>query len=409
MLVPMSDRRRRRLAATLRRARSLPGNAGRCEWAGGIGRDPANALARLPVLERRLVQEDPEAFRDPRVPAVLLNSSGSTGVPLRLYLERRARRRRQRQFARFFLSNGWRPWDRALSIKVLPDSSARLGSRRLDATLLRRRRAASILEDPDRLFELLRREDPEILHGLPSALEQLACRAESEGWRPGRLRRIFTVSEALSPSARVLLERVLGAPVIDSYAAAEAVIGFQCELRSGFHVIEDNVVVEVVDDAGAPIPAGECGRVLITTLDNAAMPLVRYAIGDMALAPSGAPCRCGRPGMVIPRILGRQVPMFEVDGGSVSPWGVIARMHEIESVRQFQLIQTERDAVTVLIRPQQPSAGTTGEVRRLVVEQLGSAVRVEVREVEAIEPMASGKAAPALVGSPDVRLAVGGP
>lgn len=400
----MSDRRGRRLAATLHRARSLPGYAGTFGSAGEIGSDPARVLARLPVLERSTVQERPEAFRDPRVPALLLSSSGSTGEPLRLHLERRARRRRQRQFAAFFLSNGWRPWDRALSIKVLPDDSARLGSPRLDATVLRRRRVASILEHPDRLYEVLRREDPEILHGLPSALERLACRAESDGWRPGRLRRIFTVSEALPPSVRGLIERALGAPVIDSYAAVEALIGFECGLRSGIHVIEDNVVVEVVDDDGAPTPAGGCGRVLITTLDNAAMPLVRYAIGDMALAPSEAPCRCGRPGMLIPRILGRKVPMFEVDGGSVSPWGVIARMHEIESVHRFQLIQPERDAVTVLICPRQPGAAAAGAVRRLLARQLGPTVRVDVREVEAIDPMASGKVAPALIGWPDARL-----
>lgn len=403
----MSDRSRRRLASTLRRARSLPGYAGSFEPTPEIGRDPGRVLARLPVLERSRVQERPEAFHDPRVPAVPLSSSGSTGVPLRLQLERRARRRRQRQFAAFFLSNGWRPWDRALSIKVLPDSSARLGSRRLDATLLRQRRVASILERPDRLYEILRREDPQILHGLPSALVQLARRAESDGWRPGRLRRIFTVSEALSPSVRGLLERALGAPVIDSYGAVEALIGFECELRSGIHVIEDNVVVEVVDDDGAPIPAGGCGRLLITTLDNAAMPLVRYAIGDMALAPAEARCRCGRPGMVIPRVLGRQVPMFEVGGERVSPWGVIARMHEIDSVRQFQLVQPERDAVIVLICPQEPSNGIVSEVRGLVAELLGPMVRVEVREVETIDPTASGKVAPALLGRLDHRLAAG--
>lgn len=393
--------RSRRLAATLHRARSLPGYAGILESAADIDRDPNRVLGQLPVLERSSVQEHPEAFCDPRVPALLLSSSGSTGVPLPLRLERRARRRRQRQFATFFLSNGWRPWDRALSLKVLPDSSARLGSRRLDASVLRRRRVASVLEPPDRLYEILRHEDPEILHGLPSVLEHLAGRADAEGWRPSRLRRIFTCSEAVSPRVRELLEQALGAPVIDSYAAAEALVGFECELRSGIHVIEGNVVAEVLGDDGKPVPAGEVGRMVITTLDNAAMPLVRYAIGDLAVAPSATPCSCGRPGAVIPRILGREMPLFEVGGESVSPWGVIARMHEFESVGQFRLIQHAPDTVLAMIQPRQLDETVAGEVRRLIIEQLGPSVRVEVQEVERIEPLASGKVAPALVQRPD--------
>jgi phenylacetate-CoA ligase len=396
----MSPRRSRRLAATLERAASLPGYARTFHSAAAVDADPARVLAGLPVLERDSVQERPEDFSVSQVAAVLLSSSGSTGVPLSVRLARSARRRRQRQFARFFLSNGWRPWDRALCLKVLPDSSARLGSSRLDASLFRRRRVASVLEPSDRLYALLQREDPAILHGLPSVLEHLAARAEAEGWRPRRLRRTFTSSEALSPAVRRLLERALGAPVVDSFAAAEALIGFECELRSGIHVIEDDVIVEVVDEDGTPVPAGAVGRVVITTLANPAMPLVRYAIGDLAIAPSAVPCPCGRPGMVLPRILGRQVPLFEIGGASVSPWGVLARMHELEAVRQFQLVQAERDVVLVLVRTARPGAGPLGEVRRLVEEQLGPSVRVRVREVPAIEPLASGKAAPALVSSP---------
>lgn len=392
----LEARRRRRLARALRRARSLPGYAGMLGPAADIDRDPGRVLARMPVLERSSVQERPEAFCDARVPALVLSSSGSTGVPLPLRLERRARRRRQRQFSAFFLRNGWRPWDRALSLKVLPDDSARLGSQRLDASVLRRRSVVSVLKPPDHIYELLRRDDSEILHGLPSVLEHLAVRAETDGWRPSRLRRIFTCSEALTPRVRCLLERNLGAPVIDSYAAAEALVGFECERRSGIHVIEDNVVVEVVGDDGTPVPAGEVGRVVITTLDNAAMPLVRYAIGDMAVAPSAATCPCGLSGMVLPRILGRQVPLFGVDGRSVSPWGVITRMHELEAVRQFQFVQSERDRVLALIRPRRAGETDGDEVRRLVIDQLGPTVQVEVREVARIDALASGKAAPCL-------------
>lgn len=387
----------------LDRARRLPGYAERLADLppGPIGESEAvEALRRVPVLERAAVQERPEAFCDPTVPAVALSSSGSTGTPLELWLERRARRRRRRQFARFYLRSGWRPWHRSLSIKVLPDPSTRLGSSALDRTALRRRRSISALEPLERQYALLRSGDPHVLHGLPSVLEELARRAEADGWRPGRLRRIFTGSEALDPGDRSLLERALGAPVYDSYAAAEAFIGWECSRRCGLHVIESNVVLEVLADDGEPVPPGAPGRVVITTLDNRAMPLVRYAIGDMAIAPSGAPCPCGRPGTLLPAVLGRQVPLFRVDGAKASPWGVIARMSELGFVGRFQLVQPAPDEIVVLIRRRDRGREVDrAAVERLVAGELGPSVAVEVHEVDEIDRLPTGKAAPVVVPS----------
>lgn len=396
----LAGRQRRALTATLRQARGLPGYAAAFAAIDDASCDPYATLQRLPVLERGAVQADPEAFCDPRTPGLRLTSSGSTGTPLELRLDPRARRARQRWFAAFFLRGGWRPWHRALSLKVIPDDSARLGSARLDCSLLRRRRTVSLLEPVDRQFETLRRHDPQILHGLPSAFEQLALRAEAEGWRPTDLRRIFTCSEALTPTTRRLIERAFGAPILDNYAAAEAIIGWECERRDGIHVAEDRVVVEVLDDRGEPAAPGAIGRVVITTLDNRAMPLLRYAIGDMAVAPATERCPCGRPERLLPRVLGRQVPYFEVERGELSPWGVIARMHELDAVGQFQLAQQAPNRLLVLIRPRPGAEPVDREaLRRLVAEQLGATVAIEIREVEEIAALASGKQAPALVSA----------
>ena len=391
--------RRRALASTLRRARRLPGYERAFADAGAIDDDdPFTTLARLPPLERNEVQARPEAFTCEGTRSLSLSSSGSTGTPLRLRLGRWARLRRRGQWALFFARGGWRPWHRSLSFRVLPDDSDRLGSRWLDRSLLSRRRTLSVLEPLDRQFEALRDSDPQILHGLPSVLEPLALRAEAEGFSPADLRVVFSSSEALTPAARKLIERALGAPVLDSYGAAEALIGWECTPGGGIHVLDRNVVLEVVGDDGRPLPAGEIGRVVITTLDNPAMPLVRYAIGDMAVAPGEDRCPCGRAGPLIPRVLGRQVPLFEVSGAEVSPWGVIARMHELESVRQFQLVQEAPDELVVLVRGRSPVAPVDrAELARLVADELGPSVRVELREVERIDPLATGKAAPALV------------
>ncbi len=401
----LAARQRRALTATLRRARGLPGYA---EAFAAIdadeGDDPYATLRQLPVLERDAVQADPEAFCDPRLPGLKLTSSGSTGTPLELRLDRRARHSRQRWFAAFFYRGGWRPWHRALSFKVLPDDSARLGSERLDRSLLRRRRTVSVLAPLDHQFEALRLHDPQVLHGLPSVFEQLAVRAEAEGWRPSDLRHIFSCSEALAPPTRRLIERAFDVPVIDSYAAVEAIVGWECGRCRGMHVREDGVVLEVLDDHDRAADPGAVGRVVITALDNPSMPLLRYAIGDMAIAPSAERCPCGRPERLLPRILGRQVPYFDVDGAKLSPWGLIARMHELDAVGQFQLTQEAPDRLLVLIRPR-PGAGPVDRraLEQLVAEQLGTTVVVELREVDEIAALASGKQAPALVNGFNAR------
>ena len=394
-------RQRRSLARVLAAARSLPGYRRHlADWAPGD--DPYAGLRMLPVLERDAVQDHPGAYHHPGVRSLALTSSGSTGVPLSLSLDRRARWRRRRQYGLFFLTNGWLPWRRSVSLKLAVDPSARLGSGILDRTVLSRRKVVSVLEPLDRQFEAVRSADPEILHGLPSALEQIAIRAHATGWRPRGLRRIFTVSEALTPATRELLESALGAPVLDSYAASEALVGWECGRGGGIHVLEGNVVVEVLTDDGEPAAPGAVGHVVITALDNRAMPLLRYAIGDLALAPSAERCTCGRAGILIPRVLGRRVPMFEVGGELVSPWGMIARMYELRGIGQFQLVQQAPDSLLALIR-----RDATGEpvdraaVAALAAAELGDSVRVEVREVERIDTGERGKAAPALIRAGD--------
>jgi phenylacetate-CoA ligase len=389
---PARARQRRLLAATLKGAGRLPGYA---EELRGItsDADPYEALRAMPVLERAAVQDSPLAFCDPGEPFVRMTTSGSTGTPLEIRVHPRARRRRRRQFATFFWRHGWRPWHRSLSLKVIPDPSARLGSAFLDGTLLRRRRSISVLEPPERQYRVLREVDPQIVHGLPTVLAELAVRAASEGWRPPRLEAIFTASETLTAATRLHIEGTLGAPVIDSYAAVEAFVGWECERREGFHINDESVVVEILDNDGRPTPPGEVGRIALTTLDNPAMPLIRYAIGDMAIASHGRRCPCGRPQPLLARVLGRQVPFLVVGDRQVSPWGVLARAHELDFIRQVQLVQPAPDVLRadVLARPGRDVDEQA--LRRLIADELGSGLRVEITALAEYRRLPSGKSA----------------
>ena len=385
----------RLLADTLRRARELPGYR---DHFSGVNAEltAVEQLWRIPVLERQDVQRNPGAFRDRTVPSMELHTSGSTGMPLTYYLARKARWRRLAQYARFFMMHGWRPWHRMLTMKLLQDSSARVGGSCLDRSVFCQRTVVSVLDSPEAQFRVLQQIDPHYLHGFPSALEQLSSQVRRHRWRPKRLRCVFTASEGIEPGVRMHIEQALDAPVVDQYGAVEGFVGWQCERRDGYHFNVGSVFVEIVDDDGRPVCPGEIGRVVITTLDNPAMPLVRYAIGDLAVAGDGTPCPCGRPEPILPRIIGRTVDMFQFRSGPRSPWALISRMREIDSLMRFQLAQTDSDTVEVRFRAVDNGCVDRKKLHALARSELGDGIRLELRETIDFQRLPSGKFATAL-------------
>jgi hypothetical protein len=101
------------------------------------------------------------------------------------------------------------------------------------------------------------------------------------------------------------------------------------------------------------------------------------------------------------------VPLLTVNGHRASPWGVLARMHELEFVRQFQLVQQAADALLVRIIGRPGHRCDEAALRRLITEELGDGLRVEIEHVGALERLSSGKAPPAVAAptypQPDPR------
>jgi phenylacetate-CoA ligase len=103
--------------------------------------------------------------------------------------------------------------------------------------------------------------------------------------------------------------------MVDMYTCQEAgYLALQCPDHPHYHVQSENVLLEVVDDQGLPCAPGEVGRVLVTSLNNFATPLIRYEIGDYAEV--GAACSCGRGLPVLKRIMGRYRNLLTLPDGT---------------------------------------------------------------------------------------------
>jgi phenylacetate-CoA ligase len=99
-------------------------------------------------------------------------------------------------------------------------------------------------------------------------------------------------------------------------------VAFECKYQEGMHLWEDNYILEIVDpDTLEPVPDGEIGEMVLTTLDRTMMPILRYRTRDLTRI-IAEPCKCGRTHRRIDRIKGRTDDMFIIKGVNVFPMQV---------------------------------------------------------------------------------------
>lgn len=260
-------------------------------------------------------------------------------------------------------------------------------------------------------LEWLARVQPDYLLTNPSNLQALVERGRQQGFRFTRLRDVTTMGEALDEATREAGEEGWGVPVRDIYSAEEmGLIALQCPERPHYHVQSESLLVEILNDADAPCGPGEAGRVVLTDLHNYAMPLIRYELGDYAVA--GAPCPCGRGLPVIERVLGRQRNMLTLPSGDVL-WPNLPPkpLTAIASLRQFQIVQTSLDEIEVkVVAAGALSAEEEERFRAYLVENFRHPFAIRFIHVDEIPRSPSGKFEGfiSLVGRPASRDS-GGP
>lgn len=154
------------------------------------------------------------------------------------------------------------------------------------------------------LLDELHRLRPDYLFVNGIVARQLALAQLKSDYDPIKIEQFLTVSDRVDPQLRALISDVFGARIIDRYSSEEfGYIALQCPVHEHLHVCSPSLMVEVVDEDGNACGVGVPGRVLVTSLHNFAMPLIRYDIGD--IAEFGEPCEAGLTWPVLNRVNGR--------------------------------------------------------------------------------------------------------
>lgn len=340
------------LRATLERARRSPFYGRRLAEA-GIGpqdiRTPGD-IRKLPLTTKDdLRAEYPFGLVTcPREELVRLHaSSGTTGASTVVFHDRQDLDNWSDLVARCMYMVGMRPGDVFQNMTAYGLFTGGLGMH-YGAERLGCLTVPAGPGNTQRQVKLIRDFSVTALHIIPSYALHFAGWLEREGIDPGDLTpRIALIgAEPHTGEARSRIESLLELKAYNSYGLSEMNgpgVAFECPEQQGMHLWEDAFLMEVVDpETLEPVPDGEPGELVLTTLQRHAMPILRYRTKDITRILPGE-CACGRTHRRIDRITGRSDDMFIIKGVNIYPMQIERVLLGIPEVGQNYLIILDRE------------------------------------------------------------------
>ena len=189
-----------------------------------------------------------------------------------------------------------------------------------------------------------------VVHAIPSyasRLYEVMCQQGIDPVRDLALRTFVIGAEPHSEDTRRRVEEMLGVKAYNSFGMSEMMgpgVAFECKEQNGMHIWEDYFIVEIVDpDTLEPVPDGEVGELVLTTINREAMPLLRYRTRDLTRIIPGA-CPCGREHKRLDRMKGRSDDMIILKGVNIFPIQIEAVLMPFTELASDYLITLNTDA-----------------------------------------------------------------
>ena len=250
-----------------------------------------------------------------------------------------------------------------------------------------------------RQIQLMRDFETTAIHIIPSYalhLSTVFTEIDVDPRRDTKLKLAFLGAEPHSEKMRLRIEDLYGFKGFNSYGLSEMNgpgMAFECPEQNGMHIWEDNYIVEIIDPVTQkPLPEGEEGELVATTLVRDGMPILRYRTKDLTRIIPG-PCPCGRTHRRIERIKGRTDDMMILKGVNIFPIQIEKKLMEIPGIGTNFVIILDRkdysDSLTVKVEVQKGFFGGDLQqlevLRRRIVEELRSDILITPR-VDLVEP-----------------------
>jgi phenylacetate-CoA ligase len=336
----------------------------------------ATGIRRLPLLTRaHLARHQPELVSSDADHATLQSnfSSGSTGV--------RAEFKQDSEFRLWMRAHQLRTYEWCANWRLGEPFVLLWGSEiywsqkqlvdRLDNALSNRREFNTFRLSTTlirRFLRKLQRFNPVLVSTYTNAVHLVAREAEQHGVNLSGLRAIQATSEPLPPAMRTRIASVFGCEVYDKYGMRETnIIAHESPSHDGMLMQSENVFVEFLRDDDEPCAPGERGRIVLTTLNNQSMPLIRYETTDIA-APLEGPDASGLGFPRMTMVAGRlQDLIVTPSGAAIDAYFFSYLIMRFREISWFQVVQQQHDRL--LLRLYVPD-GFSAQVRADLTEQI---------------------------------------
>lgn len=357
-------------------------------------------LQRLPILTKEIIRrEGSNMYADISQKGVKLTStSGSSGHPVVLRKTKQAREIEQALMYRYKLNGGINPNNCSLVIWGGHSFSFAGSIRNKIKQWLLNEYLFDTYHITDKsisdIISILNTGKVSYLRGYTSAVYYVAQEILARGLCYN-IPFVSVSAEKLLDSQRTIIEKAFGPNLFDQYGCGECgAIAYECKEHNGLHHNFEHSVLEVLDDNNSPAATG---RVVLTNLDNYAMPLIRYENGDIVTL-SDTKCACGRQSMLIKRIEGRTLDVIYSENGTQVHTGFLIEVMlkqdilEKYQIRQFQIIQKEPLMfVCKYVASHTISESDGVELEKIYQKYLGDHIQLRLEQVDTIYIPESGK------------------
>lgn len=357
-------------------------------------------LSRLPLTDKALIRNHTEELNaDNAIGLSRFNTGGSSGEPLIFYI---GTERVSHDVAAKWRATRWWDVDIGDPEVVIWGSPIELGSqdkvRLIRDKILRTHLIPAFAMSQEKVAGFIKQIQhirPKMLFGYPSALAHIANQAEMSGERLDNLgiKVAFVTSERLYPHQREKIEHIFACPVANGYGGRDAgFIAHECP-AGGMHITAEDIIVEIIDQDGTPVPEGESGEIVITHLATRDFPFIRYRTGDIG-ALSNELCSCGRGLPLLKEIQGRTTDFVVAQDGTVlHGLALIYVLRDLAGIESFKIIQHSLDDLEVQIVRNNDYSKQDSEalIVKTFKKRLGERVNVKLIYLDEIAKEKSGK------------------
>ena len=367
--------------------------------------NPYDILAKLPILSKDLLRENYDilsAYDHKKRGSSINYTGGSTGVPAKFLQDRNYKEYSQ---AYKNLSYSWRGADCFDDIFYIWGAARDMNDEFIGRVknFIRNRYYFNcfLLNEKNIRFciEKLNAKKPTLIVAYADAIYEIARYANEHNLFVEPQQAIHTGAGNLYDFMKEEITQCFKCNVFNHYGARDAgSIASECIAQDGLHLMELHQYVEILDEDNNPVLDGEEGRIVITTLDNYSMPLIRYEVGDRGIKSPDKKCSCGCSFSKLKSVTGRSEDRIITPDGQYLDSNFFVQFIGVEcnqtgDVKKFQVVQDKIDEIKINI------VAKNGVLNNIVIEKiksqlldrLGSSISISFKTVQDIPKTPTGK------------------